>query len=516
MPTLFNQFFILLLTLNSGIACRILIIFPLPTPSHQRPQQAISRALADAGHEVVVITPFPLGPLKQPNLHQINASFLFDATLDLSDVATTQNTAWKAVELCLKNINGLTEAVLKHESLQNLLRNSEGNKFDAVIIENLGYAALNQLKYEFTGSALIGITSLELWPLGHEHMGNPNHLLIHPSVFWPSLNLDELNFFERIRHVAIYIQHRYLYWKHLNEQDRILRRYFPDTKHSAEDLANSFDLAIECVSPVLGYVRPILPNTIHIPFLHLEPPKALEKDLEQYLNSSTQGVIYISFGSTIKGVDIGDRLLKLLGTVFSQLKYNVLWKYESVNMPYKPKNAKIMTWTPQVDLLAHKNIKLFIFQGGLQSMEEAFTRGVPMLAIPFFADQDKNAHIVQTLGVGKQLQRHDITETNLLETITEVIDNPKYRKNVEKLRDTAWDLPMAPKTAAVWWIEYAIRNRGSHHLKYKGKDMPFYQYYLLDVIGFVLIFTWLVIYVLIRSYRKVLKNKTEEKIKKMN
>lgn len=40
---------------------------------------------------------------------------------------------------------------------------------------------------------------------------------------------------------------------------------------------------------------------------------------------------------------------------------------------------------------------------------------------------------------------------------------------------------MSALQKAVWWIEYVIRNKGATHLKSPLVDMPWYQYYLLDV-----------------------------------
>ena len=47
--------------------------------------------------------------------------------------------------------------------------------------------------------------------------------------------------------------------------------------------------------------------------------------------------------------------------------------------------------------------------------------------------------------------------------------------------------PLKSVDKAVWWIEYVIRHKGAIHLRSPLAGMPFYQYYLLDVGGFLLV-----------------------------
>jgi len=47
----------------------------------------------------------------------------------------------------------------------------------------------------------------------------------------------------------------------------------------------------------------------------------------------------------------------------------------------------IRKWLPQSDILAHKNVVLFITHGGLFGTQEGLYRGVPMLFIPLYGDQ---------------------------------------------------------------------------------------------------------------------------------
>lgn len=51
---------------------------------------------------------------------------------------------------------------------------------------------------------------------------------------------------------------------------------------------------------------------------------------------------------------------------------------------------------------------------------------------------------------------------------------------------------------AVWWTEYVVRHKGTEHLKSPAKDLPLYQYFLLDVIGFCLVVILVIIYILVK------------------
>lgn len=115
----------------------------------------------------------------------------------------------------------------------------------------------------------------------------------------------------------------------------------------------------------------------------------------------------------------------ILTTTFAKLPYQILWKFEDDQLEGRPENVKISKWLPQQDLLRHPNIKLFITQAGLQSTEEALLNGVPLLAIPFMADQHVNAKSITKLGVGLQLDFQALSEDNFYSSILKVIEDPK-------------------------------------------------------------------------------------------
>lgn len=79
---------------------------------------------------------------------------------------------------------------------------------------------------------------------------------------------------------------------------------------------------------------------------------------------------------------------------------------------------------------------------------------------------------------------------------------------------------MSPLDTAIYWVEYVARHKGAHFMKTGAVGMPFYQYYLLDVIAFLLaiisIFCYLVYLTLRLVLRKMFANpaKTNDKLKK--
>lgn len=76
--------------------------------------------------------------------------------------------------------------------------------------------------------------------------------------------------------------------------------------------------------------------------------------------------------------------------------------------------------------VAHRNIKLFIYQGGMQSTEETVYYGVPIIGIPVIWDQKYNVQYITKLDVGVHLHINNISKENIETAVHEVINNKKY------------------------------------------------------------------------------------------
>lgn len=56
--------------------------------------------------------------------------------------------------------------------------------------------------------------------------------------------------------------------------------------------------------------------------------------------------------------------------------------------------------------------------------------------------------------------------------------------NAKKLAGRFRDRLVSPIDTAVYWIEHIGKHGGGQHMRSLAIDMPFYQYFLLDVIAF--------------------------------
>lgn len=210
---------------------------------------------------------------------------------------------------------------------------------------------------------------------------------------------------------------------------------------------------------------------------------------------------------------------KILIDTFSELPYDVLWKFEDEELENKPANVRISKWLPQQDLLGHPNIKLFISQGGLQSTGESLMNGVPMLIMPFIADQFLNAEQIEKLGAGLHLDFKSLTKKAFKTSVLEITENQRSGSSIgemivliiffksrykQRAREVGRLLEDEEKTGlekAVWWTEYVIRNKGAHHLRSRATGVSWFEFFLVDVVAFVLCTSVLALYVIYKILR---------------
>lgn len=205
----------------------------------------------------------------------------------------------------------------------------------------------------------------------------------------------------------------------------------------------------------------------------------------------------------MSSAELSPEKLTIFLKVFGSLKQRILWKFEDDTLPDLPSNVRLQKWMPQNDILAHPNVKLFINHGGLFGTQEAVYHGVPMLGMPVHADQYSNVNHGKQVGYGLALDLRRFTEEEFRNSLKELLENPKFRNNTERASRIFRDRPLGAMETAMYWIEYVIEHKGAPHLVTAGVHLPWYQFYLLDVIGLVLLSVFIMVSVLVFLYRKL-------------
>lgn len=138
-----------------------------------------------------------------------------------------------------------------------------------------------------------------------------------------------------------------------------------------------------------------MPNQINIGGAHLRPqPSKLPTDLQKFIEEAPNGVVYMSLGAFVKSALMPKDKVAAILKAFAQLKQRVLWKWEDEKVPNLPPNVMVRKWMPQSDILAHKNLKLFIAHGGIAGTYEGIYHAKPMLFIPFYGDQVSQSTVI--------------------------------------------------------------------------------------------------------------------------
>lgn len=320
-----------------------------------------------------------------------------------------------------------------------------------------------------------------------------------PYSFVPHMVLsdydDDMTFFQRFYNLIFstfdMILRRFYYLpameKMAQEHFSNLDRPFP----SIAELEKSISLILVNSHFAMTKPRPLMPGMVNIAGAHIKPLKPLPEDIRDFLNGAEHGAIYMSLGSFVQSSMMPTEKIKTILKVFGSLKQRVLWKFESDDLPELPSNVMVRKWLPQSDILAHSNLLLFISHGGLFGTTEGSFRGVPILFMPFFGDQYRNAKLAESRGVAQKILFSDLTEESLRSKILEMILNKKYLKRAKEVARLLNDNPIKPMDEAMYWVEYVIKYKGAKHLKSPAVNLSWYQYLMLDVVAFCLSMLWL-------------------------
>ncbi|XP_038217982.1 UDP-glycosyltransferase UGT5-like [Zerene cesonia] len=419
--------FVLLLMFTEHDAARILAIFPTPSISHQVVFRPLTQELARRGHEVTVITPDPVftkenspANLTEIDLHDISYKVWREKLVSDDTSFGEKDGLYKQVKVVGSLLGEVSEIQWKTQEVQKILK-KEKDAYDLLIIEECvePYLVFSHL----FKAPVIAISSMGMMMNAPQIFGVPGHIFLYPTMV--NQRVYNLTFWEKLE--ELYKNYKLTSdWKDLQfEQLKRFKDVLGFEMPHYSELYKNIDMLFLNIHPLWTNNQPLPPNIISIWGIYKKPERALPQDLQSYLDSSKNGVIYLSFGSNVPSSMLPQETIQIFIKVFSKLPYDVLWKWEKDELPGKSDNIRISKWLPQSDLLRHPKIKLFITQGGLQSTDEAINAGVPLVGIPMLGDQWYNVDYYMYHRIGVRLDFDALSENALDKAIKTVINDKR-------------------------------------------------------------------------------------------
>uniref|UniRef100_A0A8C2C5Z2 UDP-glucuronosyltransferase n=1 Tax=Cyprinus carpio TaxID=7962 RepID=A0A8C2C5Z2_CYPCA len=370
-------------------------------------------------------------------------------------------------------ICNMTAMIFQNEILMNSLENG---KYDLVLTDPA-----------FGGGVLLAHRlGLPLVLNVRWTMYGEGHFVVAPSplsyIPIPALQLtDKMTFSQRVMNVMVYLIFTYQNPKFFGyHYQEFSQKYFgPNVDFFS--LLQDADIWLMRNDFTFEFPRPTMPNVVYMGGFQCKPAKPLPDDLEKFVQSSVEhGVIIMSLGSVFGQLlsEINDEI----AAAFAQLPQKVIWRHTGPRPAKLGNNTLIVDWLPQNDLLGHPQTKLFVAHGGTNGIQEAIYHGVPIVGLPISFDQPDNLSRMQAKGTAKIVDIATLDRTVFLEAIKEVLHNPSYKENMQKLSKLHHDQPMKPLDRAVFWIEFVMRNRGAPHLRTQAYRMSWIEYHSIDVI----------------------------------
>lgn len=161
-----------------------------------------------------------------------------------------------------------------------------------------------------------------------------------------------------------------------------------------------------------------------IPWLDKQPPKS---------------VAYIGFGTVAMPPP---HELVALAEALEESSTTFLWSINENSRKHLPEgflertaeNGKVVLWAPQVQVLAHGSVGVFITHGGWNSVVESIGAGVPLIMRPFFGEQQLNTWMVENVWrMGVRVKGGVFTRSGIVQALEEVLLSQKGKKLKEQV-----------------------------------------------------------------------------------
>ncbi|VVC33549.1 UDP-glucuronosyl/UDP-glucosyltransferase [Cinara cedri] len=464
-------------------AANILAVQTVPGLSHWNVMRSVLRPLIEHGHNVTAFTPFVDGD--RDNYVEVDMSDVMRVHINenVTYVRGKVSTTATFMAILINITRSYCDVIHEHPRMTEILTAALPSEFDLLITQPVASKCVAYVATVLRIPLVYVVVPAVFTDLERSISGQfPN-----PATFGHTLFPRAIpkTFLDRLSNTVLTVYCSFLlryneWWQKVSDP-----RPYDDV-----DLIKP-SITFTNAHYITDFSRPLTPDVISIGGIHLTPPKELPKDILEFIEDSPHGVIYFTFGSIMMISSLPVNVQKAFMDVFRKIPQRVLWK-SNKEIEDLPPNVMVNKSFPQRDILLHPNVKLFICHGSISGVYEAVDAGVPVLGFPIVYDQPINMKNLVDAGMAISVNMFSITNDTLLTAITELVNNESYRNNAKVASKRFKDRPVSPAESVVYWTEYVLRHNGAPHLKSPAINLIWYQYFLLDVIGTLLVVAFVV------------------------
>lgn len=308
---------------------------------------------------------------------------------------------------------------------------------------------------------------------------------------------NSMAFHERFLNTMVFLASHFFFPFQRKEEALLFDKYCPRTKYmSIESLVGDAMLWFILSQPTcLDYPRRKAPHYIEINMPRPFYGSPISKDLALFVGTAPHGVVLVTYSCFTSEGLLPDHIAREFLQTFAHLPQRFVLKYphrNNLKAGSTPGNVFIMDWLPQVELLAHPNTKLLIAHAGAFSMNEAIYHGVPVISIPFLADQSYNARRAMEHGWGFVLDKDHINSQTLREAILSVLNDSSCHSSALHCKNVLQSLPPGEESV-YYWVEYVMKN-GWKHLRPASSRQSIAAILMLDVVAVIILILLTIIY----------------------
>nr|BAA89008.1 anthocyanidin 3-O-glucosyltransferase [Petunia x hybrida] len=159
-----------------------------------------------------------------------------------------------------------------------------------------------------------------------------------------------------------------------------------------------------------------------------------------------ESVVYLSFGTV---TTLPPNEIVAVAEALEAKKFPFIWSLKDNGIKNLPTGflertgqfGKIVSWAPQLEILNHSAVGVFVTHCGWNSILEGISCGVPMICRPFFGDQKLNSRMVESVWqIGLQIEGGSFTKIGTISALDTFFSEEKgkvLRENVKGLKERA-------------------------------------------------------------------------------